>query len=269
MKRNEVVEATVRALKRAETFLPSWVSKLIEQAAERETNSVARSHLLFMLENVHIAQRKGLPLCQDTGLPIFYIELGQDVKLEFDLKAAVADGVRKATRDVPLRPNVVDPLTRENTNDNTGRCVPDIILSNDFGDELRITAFPKGAGSENMSLVEMLNPADDPIKFILNIVAERANNSCPPLFLGIGIGGSFDLAARMSKRALLNMPGTSDLELRLLERINSLGIGPMGLGGDTTVLGVKIEKASCHTASLPVAINFQCWANRSATEVLK
>ena len=269
MEYDAVVEAAVRALKRAETFLPYWVTKLIEKAAEMETNSVARSQLLFMLENVHIAQRKGLPICQDTGLPIFYVELGHDVKLDFNLKAAVAEGVRKATRDVPLRPNVVDPFTRENTNDNVGLCVPDIILSYEFGDELRITAFPKGAGSENMSLVGMLNPVDDPIKFILNVVAERASNSCPPLFLGIGIGGSFDMAARMSKRALLKMPGASELELKLLEKINSLGIGPMGLGGDTTVLAVKIEKASCHTASLPVAINFQCWANRSATEVLK
>jgi fumarate hydratase subunit alpha len=133
---------------------------------------------------------------------------------------------------------------------------------------LRITAFPKGAGSENMSLVGMLNPADDPFQFILEMVAERAANACPPLFLGIGIGGSFDMAARMAKQALLNMPGISDLESDLLRRINSLGIGPMGLGGRTTALGVKIEKASCHTASLPIAINFQCWANRYATEVL-
>jgi fumarate hydratase subunit alpha len=137
------------------------------------------------------------------------------------------------------------------------------------GIDLRITALPKGAGSENMSLVAMLNPADDPFDFILRIVAERAANSCPPLFLGIGLGGTFDLAARLAKRALLNMPGSTDEELELLGRINSLGIGPMGLGGDTTALGVKIEKASCHTASLPVAINFQCWANRIASEVVR
>jgi len=114
----------------------------------------------------------------------------------------------------------------------------------------------------------MLNPADDPFDFILKAVAERAVNACPPLFLGIGIGGTFDLAARLAKRALLKMPGSSKEELELLDEINSLGIGPMGLGGDTTALGLKIEKACCHTASLPVAINFQCWANRSATEVI-
>jgi fumarate hydratase subunit alpha len=137
------------------------------------------------------------------------------------------------------------------------------------GSDLRITALPKGAGSENMSLVAMLNPADDPFDFILRTVAARAANACPPLFLGIGLGGTFDLAARLAKRALLNMPGSTDEEQELLRMINSLGIGPMGLGGDTTALGVKIEKASCHTASLPVAINFQCWANRIASEVVR
>jgi fumarate hydratase subunit alpha len=115
----------------------------------------------------------------------------------------------------------------------------------------------------------MLNPADDPYNFILKIVSERAANACPPLFLGIGIGGSFDMAARLAKCALFNMPGTTPQELQLLKRLNHLGIGPMGLGGDTTVLGLKIETAFCHTASLPVAINFQCWANRSATEVIQ
>jgi fumarate hydratase subunit alpha len=268
MKRIDVVDATIRVLRRAETSLQPWVLELIEQAAKRETNSVARFHLLSMLENVRISQARGLPLCQDTGLPIFYIEIGCEIQLDFDLKDAVSEAVRKATKEVPLRPNVVDPLTRENTQDNTGTGIPEVFFYYKAGRELRITAFPKGAGSENMSLVGMLNPVDDPFQFILEVVAERAANACPPLFLGIGIGGSFDMAARMAKQALLNMPGTSDLELDLLRRINSLGIGPMGLGGSTTALGVKIEKASCHTASLPVAINFQCWANRYATEVL-
>ncbi|MCJ7443339.1 MAG: fumarate hydratase [Methanotrichaceae archaeon] len=269
MERNDVVEATVRALRVAETSLQPWVLELIEQAAQKETDPIARFHLFCMLENVRISKAKGLPLCQDTGLPIFCLEVGRELRLDFDLRAAVAEGVRKATKEIPLRPNVVDPLTRDNTEDNTGYGIPDVIFYNKPGCELHITAFPKGAGSENMSLVGMLNPADEPFDFILEAVAERGANSCPPLFLGIGIGGSFDMVARMAKRALLNMPGNSDFELELMKKINSLGIGPMGLGGDTTVLGVKIEKASCHTASLPVALNFQCWANRSATEVLK
>lgn len=269
MKRADVIEATVRVLKQAETSLPGWVLDLIERAEEDETNPVARSHLRFMLENIRIAGTECLPLCQDTGLLVFRAELGRDAGLDFDLREAIADGVRLATKKIPLRPNVVDPLTRQNSGDNTGLGIPDVILEMTEGSDLRITALPKGAGSENMSLVAMLNPADDPFDFILRTVAERAANACPPLFLGIGLGGTFDLAARLAKRALLNMPGSTDEEQELLERINSLGIGPMGLGGDTTALGVKIEKASCHTASLPVAINFQCWANRIASEVVR
>lgn len=267
--RSEVVEATIRTLRKAETSLPDWVWKSIEHATENETNPVAKSHLKFMLENVRISEKTKLPLCQDTGLLIFHLEIGRDLRLAFDLRDAIAEGVRNATKEIPLRPNAVDPLTRKNTGDNTGDRMPDIILESVDGDSLKITAFPKGAGSENMSIVGMLNPADDPFEFIIEAVAERAANACPPLFLGIGIGGTFDLAPRLAKRALFNMPGSSEMEINLLKRINALGIGPMGLGGDTTALGVKVETASCHTASLPVAINFQCWANRSASELIQ
>lgn len=288
----QVTDVTVRALYRAETALPPWVLESIREGLEKESNPLARSQLQFMLENVGLAESKGLPLCQDTGLPIFHVQMGRDLLLDFDLQEAIAEGVRRATARIPLRPNAVDPLTRKNSLDNTGPGMPDIILDQVQGQSLRITAFPKGAGSENMSLVMMLNPADDPLQFIIDAVRERAANACPPLFLGIGIGGSFDLAARLAKNALLNMhalqlcsrkssdrggcaapPVTSPeevarLEGRLMKELNALGIGPMGLGGDTTVLGLRIEKALCHTASLPVAINFQCWANRSATEVI-
>ena len=267
--RDEVIEAAVRALRRAETSLPDWVLKLIRAAAERETNPIARLHLQFMLENAQLAESKGLPLCQDTGLPIFRVEQGRDLILDFDLGEALAEGVRIATREIPLRPNAVDPLARRNSGDNTGPGIPDLILEVVEGDGLRLTAFPKGAGSENMSLLGMLNPADDPFDFIVRTVAERAANACPPLFLGIGLGGTFDLAARLAKHALFSLPGNSEKEQGLQRRINMLGIGPMGLGGDATILGVKIESAFCHTASLPVAVNFQCWAHRSATEVIR
>ncbi len=266
--RTKVIDATVRALVQAETGLPSWVMRRIEQASELETNPIARSHLKFMLENVSLAGSRSLPICQDTGLPIFHVQLGRGLVLDFSLFDAIAEGVRIATSEIPLRPNTVDPITRKNSGDNTGPGMPDIILDYVDGLSLKITAFPKGAGSENMSLMGMLNPADDPFDFVIDAVSERAANACPPLFLGIGIGGSFDLAARLAKRALFNLPGSSPQEMQLLKRLNCLGIGPMGLGGDTTVLGLKIETAFCHTASLPVAINFQCWANRSATEVI-
>ncbi len=267
--RSDVVKTTIGILQQAETTLPTWVLELIRSALDKESNPLACSHLQFMLENVHIARNAKLPLCQDTGLLIFKADLGRDLKLDFNLREAIVQGVREATKMIPLRPNAVDPLTRNNSKDNTGTGMPDIIMDLVEGDALCITAFPKGAGSENMSLVGMLNPADDPFDFIVNIVAERASNACPPLFLGIGLGGSFDLAARMAKHALFNLPGSSEIELELLERINNLGIGPMGLGGDTTALGLKIEKAHCHTASLPVAINFQCWAHRIASAIVK
>lgn len=276
VQRGEVAAAAMRALQRAETSLPAWVLKRIEQAKERESRPLARHHLEFMLDNVRLAEEGALPLCQDTGLPIFHVQVGRGLNLGFSLADAVAEGVRAATEAVPLRPNAVHPLTRKNSGDNTGMGIPDIIIDYVGGCGLALSAFPKGAGSENMSFLGMLNPADDPLDFIVKSVAERAANACPPLFLGIGLGGTFDLAARMAKRALLAMHslGSSGIseegeEVQLLQRINSLGIGPMGLGGDTTVLGLKIERAFCHTASLPVAVNFQCWANRCATEVIR
>ena len=203
--RERVVEATVRALQRAETGLPDWVMQRIRDAAARERQPLARQHLQFMLENVAIAGQDSLPLCQDTGLPIFHVQVGRGLNLGFSLADAVAEGVRAATEAVPLRPNAVHPLTRKNSGDNTGMGIPDIIIDYVGGCGLALSAFPKGAGSENMSFLGMLNPADDPLDFIVKSVAERAANACPPLFLGIGLGGTFDLAARMAKRALLDM----------------------------------------------------------------
>jgi len=267
LKRADLVVATVDVLARAETSLPGWVVDRIEEAARTETNPLAESQLEAILDNVKIAAQDQIPICQDTGLPVFHLELGRDASVSFDLREAVAEGVRQATDEVPLRPNAVDPLTRINTGDNTGPGMPDLILDLVDGDALRITAFPKGAGSENMSLLAMLNPADDPLEFVLKTIVERGGMACPPLFVGVGIGGTFDHAPRLAKRALLEMRGSSKarLDRDLLARINDLGIGPMGLGGDTTALGVKILTACCHTASLPVAVNLQCWANRSAS----
>ena len=186
--REKVVEATVRALQRAETTLPDWVLQIIEEAAAQENHAVARHHLQFMLENVRIAREGGLPICQDTGLAIFHVQMGRDLILDFRLAEALAEGVRIATREIPLRPNAVHPQTRKNSGDNTGPGMPDIILDYVDGGGLMLTAFPKGAGSENMSLVGMLNPATIPFDFIVKSVAERAANACPPLFLGIGLG---------------------------------------------------------------------------------
>lgn len=269
MRREDIVEATVAVLARAETTLPSWVMEMIEEAAREETSPIARSSLAAIGENVEIASSEGVPLCQDTGLPVFHLEIGRDLSIPPFLEEAMAEGVRKATETIPLRPNAVDPLTRKNTGDNTGRSMPDLIIDLVPGDGLRITAFPKGAGSENASFLSMQNPADDPLDYVVCEVAKRAGRACAPVFVGVGIGGTFDLAPRLAKRALFKMPGTSELELDLLSRINEIGPGPMGLGGRTTALAVKIETALCHTASLPVAVNLQCWANRSATATVR
>jgi len=269
LRREDIIDATVAVLTRAETTLPSWVMEMIREAAREETSPIARSTLAAILENVEIASSEGIPLCQDTGLPVFHLEIGCDLPLPPYLEVAVAEGVRRATEVIPLRPNAVDPLTRKNTGDNTGQGMPDLIIDFVPGDALRITAFPKGAGSENASFLSMLNPADDPLDYLACEVAKRAGRACAPVFVGVGIGGTFDLAPRLAKRALFNMPGTSELELDLLSRINEIGQGPMGLGGRATALAVKIETALCHTASLPVAVNIQCWANRSAAATVR
>jgi len=264
----DIVEATVAILKAAETVLPALVVELIDRASRKERNPIAKYHLDAILKNIEIAKAEGLPICQDTGIPIFYLEIDRNLDINFDIHKAVSEGVMIATKEVPMRPNVVDPLSRINTSNNTGRGIPHIITEFMERDGLRITAFPKGAGSENASAGCMLNPADDPLDYVIDLVAGRGKMACPPLFVGVGIGGSFDLAPHLAKKALLKMPGSSKMEIDLLMRLNRLGVGPMGLGGDTTALGVKIETAFCHTASLPVAVNFQCWANRQASAVI-
>jgi fumarate hydratase subunit alpha len=269
LRRDDIIDATVAVLKRAETTLPPWVMEMIREAAREETSPIAQSQLAAIMENVEIASSDGVPLCQDTGLPVFHLEVGRNLKIPPFLEEAIAEGVRRATETIPLRPNAVDPLTRKNTGDNTGRGMPDLIIDLVPENALRITAFPKGAGSENASFLSMQNPADDPLDYVACEVAKRAGRACAPVFVGVGIGGTFDLAPRLAKRALFNMPGTSDLELELLSRINEIGPGPMGLGGETTALAVKIETALCHTASLPVAVNIQCWANRSASATVR
>lgn len=265
MRRRDLVDAIEAVVCKSQISLPRWVVASIENALRRERSEIARYHLQAILDNIRVAESDARPICQDTGLPVFHVEIGEGCSFDFNLWEAIAEGVRIATRKGMLRPNVVDPLSRSNTGDNTGPGMPYLIVDRVTGDSLRITAFPKGAGSENMSFLGMLNPADDPFEYILEKLAERVSNACPPVFVGIGIGGTFDQAAALAKRAIIGLPGESEEELLLLKRINDLGIGPMGLGGDTTALGVRIERAFCHTASLPVAVNLQCWANRRAT----
>lgn len=265
-----LADATFEAYKSAAISLPPDVLRIIRTAAAAETNPVARGEFDNILKNIKIAGRLGIPMCQDTGVPVIYLTLPPDVPLTQSLYDAVAEGVRRATEEVPLRPNVVDPFNRHNSGDNTGAGMPAIHVKP--GEKFTVTVFPKGAGAENMSRIGMLLPSEkDRIEeFVVETVYLAGSRPCPPVIIGIGIGGTFDGAAALAKEALLGpVDVMTDYEQQLLCAVNRLGIGPMGLGGDFTALAVKVKTAGCHTASLPVAVNIQCWANRHAAVEVK
>lgn len=267
----ELIERTVvNLLRLAVTTLPGDVIEALERALEEETSPSARTQLEAILENVNLAQESGIPMCQDTGVPLFFLR----GHYEDGVEDAIRRGVEKATTEIPLRPNVVDALTRENPGTNVGRGMPHIVWHPNMEEMMEITVMPKGAGSENMSRLAMLRPADG-IKgikeFVLDSVVQAGGKPCPPTIVGVGIGGSSDIAPQLAKQALMRPldqenpdPELAELENELKDALNATGIGPMGLGGKTTVLGIRIEAAHCHTASLPVAICFQCWAARKA-----
>jgi fumarate hydratase subunit alpha len=261
---------------RAQTRLPKDVTDGLRKAYCRERNPLARLQLEVILENIEFAEKRKIPMCQDTGVLVFYADVGSKAGVSpTELKSSILSGVRKATRDVPLRPNIVHPLSRENSGDNTGFRNP--IVHFDFikgANYVDLTVLPKGAGSENMSALSMLTPSQgvDGVKaFIVEVVRSAGGRPCPPVIVGVGIGGTADYAIALSKKALLRPLSSASadkdaakIERKLLAGINGLGVGPMGLGGDTTALGVLVEVAGCHTASLPVAVNIQCWAARVA-----
>ncbi len=265
-----LADATEQALREAEIRLPPDVLAALRGAAAAERDEIARRELETILENIALAGERQVPICQDTGVPVVYLTLPPDVPFSASLFEGVREGVRRATTSVPLRPNVVDPLTRENTNDNTGVGMPAVHVTP--GDRLQVTVLPKGAGSENVSRIGMLLPsqAAEIPRFVAETMLLAGGRPCPPVILGVGIGGTFDMAAALAKEALLLPVDTmDDYEQELCDAVNALGIGPMGLGGDTTALAVKVKRAGCHTASLPVAVNVQCWACRRATVEVK
>lgn len=265
--RKAVTDATLACIHDAEVFLPQDVKSALKAAMERETDPVARGELANIRANIREAERLDIPLCQDTGIAAVYLTVPPQLHVStLLLRDAVFDAIRRATGSVPLRPNAVDPITRENSGDNTGVGIP--VVHSSEGEDLAVTVLPKGAGSENVSRIGMLLPsqAGSIPEFIVETVLLAGGRPCPPVVVGVGIGGTFDLAAAMAKEALLLPIDTMDAyEQQICDAINSLGIGPMGLGGDTTALAVKVMKAHCHTASLPVAVNIQCWACRRAT----
>ncbi len=264
----DIKAKTIDILQKSEIFLPADVKVALLHAKENETNPVAKGEFENILKNIEIAEKELTPICQDTGIPVIYLTLPYGMAFTKEMEEAILSGVREATVMVPLRPNVVNPLTRQNSGDNTGWDLPPIHIKYDIIDKMRITVLPKGAGSENVSALYMLTPGQvkDIDKYILKAVLNAGSRPCPPIIAGIGIGGTADGALSLAKEALLSPIDSMTIEeTEICKKINKLGIGPMGLGGKTTCLAVKIKTAGCHTASLPLAINIQCWACRRET----
>lgn len=274
-----ISEVVFELLRRAVINIPRDVKRALEHAYTKENDYLAKSQLRVILENIKMAEEKGLPVCQDTGIPLFFIELGS-IRIEGDLKKGVYQGVKRATREVPLRSNVIHPFTKENPGTNVGWCLPHIHfeLKPEKAD-LRILAVPKGLGSEaktTLYYVASNEPMMEAVSYcVLDAVRNASGEPCPPYILGIGVGGTGELAVLNSKKASLREIGSRNedpklerLEARLLEAVNKTGIGPMGLGGMTTALDVHIEVCGSHTAATPIAISFQCWAARRAEAIL-
>lgn len=261
----------------ANHFLSGDMKNAMERAAEKEKSPLGRQILEQLQENLKIASEDMIPICQDTGMAVVFLEVGQDVHLEGTaLEDAVNEGVRRGYRDGFLRKSVVgDPLIRENTKDNTPAVIHTRIVP---GDQVKITVAPKGFGSENMSRIFMLKPAEgiEGVKnAVLTAVKDAGPNACPPMVVGVGIGGTFEKCAVMAKEALTRETGSHseilairEMEEELLQKINHLGIGPGGLGGTTTALAVHINTYPTHIAGLPVAVNICCHVNRHVVRVI-
>lgn len=270
----ETITRAVEALCiEANTSLPADVKAALDAAEAAEPWPLAKETLGLLQQNLCIAREKELPICQDTGMACVFMELGQDVHIEGDLDAAVDEGVRRGYEKAYLRKSITaDPLQRVNTGDNTPAFLTVHLVP---GSGCRITVAPKGAGSENMSRLAMLKPADgvQGVKeFVMQTVEAAGANPCPPIVLGIGVGGSFDKCAALAKKALLRPldalnpdPYYAALERELLDAINATGFGPQGFGGRTTCLGVAIEQMPTHVACLPVAVNVSCHVTRRAS----
>lgn len=274
---NEIIKTVKELSIEANYYLPNDVKEAIEKAEKNEKWPIANNILNKILENSQIASAEKMPICQDTGMACVFIDIGEDVHITGgSLEEAINEGVRQGYAEGFLRKSVVkDPLHRVNTNDNT----PALIYYNMVpGDRVKITVAPKGFGSENMSRIAMLKPSDglEGVKnFVLETVRMAGPNPCPPIVIGIGIGGSFDKAAYLAKKALIrpvNENNTDEfygnLEKELLEEVNKIGIGPQGFGGKTTALALNIETYPTHIAGLPVAVNINCHATRHKERVL-
>lgn len=261
----------------ANLHLAEDMAEALRDAAKQETGALGKQILGQLCENMDIAAKEEIPICQDTGMAVFFVKLGQDLHVEgIPLTDAINEGVRQGYRDGYLRKSVVgDPILRVNTNDNTPAIIHYDIVP---GEQLEIMVAPKGFGSENMSRIFMLKPADGPEgvkEAVLQAVMDAGPNACPPVVVGVGIGGDFEKAAIMAKKALTrdvkegsSLPHIREMEADLLDRINRSGIGPGGLGGKTTAIAVNIEISATHIAGLPVAVNMCCHVNRHCKRIL-
>jgi len=273
----DIKNGIIQLIKKAETELPTDVINALKKAYGIE-EGIAKTQIEAILKNIDLAKKSGRPMCQDTGIQTFFVEIGVDFQHINELKGLILDAVKIATMNIPLRPNTVDPFSGENHKDNTGDNIPYITWDFVEGSDVYITALPKGGGSENMSKLGMLKPGvgiEGVKDFVVEEMIKAGGNPCPPTVVGVGIGGGADLAMKLGKKSLLRPVGNrhkdktiAAIEEELIKRINDSGIGPMGLGGKTTVLDVHIEKAHRHPASLPVGIAVQCWANRRAKMVI-
>jgi fumarate hydratase subunit alpha len=266
-------EVAVKLLSKAATQLPKDVKEALKLAYEREDSLTAKTELKNILSNIESAEKLGKPLCQDTGMISFYIK-AREIENFSEVKKALINATIKATETIPLRPNAVHPLTRKNTGTNVGEHIPHIEWVYTDQDYVELLASIKGGGSENMSALAMITPGlgvKGIKRFVVDTVVKAGAQPCPPTVVGVGLGGTVEISFKLAKLALLRPIGSrnqdkdvANLEDELFNLINQTGIGPMGLGGKTTCLDVKIEYAHCHTATLPVAVYFQCWADRRA-----
>ncbi|MCJ7697449.1 MAG: fumarate hydratase [Thermoplasmata archaeon] len=270
-------DGLLQLILKAETEIPSDVIAAMKRAYLVE-GGAAKVQLEAMLANVELAKKKRCPMCQDTGILTFFVQVGTDFPAIGILKEVIEHAVARATLEIPLRPNTVDPMTSTNHGDNLGSYMPHILWDFEPGESVHIVALPKGSGSENMSALGMLSPSaglEGVKQFVIETVKKAGGRPCPPIVVGVGVGGSADLAMNLGKRALLRPVGTrhperliATLEEQLLDLINKTGIGPMGLGGKVTALDVHVEVAHRHPASLPVGVVIQCWADRRAHMVV-
>jgi fumarate hydratase subunit alpha len=272
----EVTSAVKEMVMNANYYLGDDVLNAIKKFEKTEESPLGKEILNQIIKNADIARERQMPLCQDTGLVAVFAEIGQEVHFNGGFNDAIQEGIRQGYGEGYLRKSVVeDPLRRKNTGDNTPAVITTTLVP---GDRVKITVLPKGGGSENMSRIKMLKPGDgeEGVKeFIVETIRIAGGNPCPPLIVGVGIGGLFDKVAHLAKKALLREVGSrhpdpyyAAMEEELLERINNTGVGPQGLGGRTTAIGVQIEVHPCHIASLPVAVNTQCHSARHRTTVI-